>query len=422
MSTRRTTPAVAISAAPAVVPALVPAVVLAVLLAVSATGQRAAAATSTAALLVPHRAVITIDGRGWGHGHGLSQYGAEGAARKGRSARQILHFYYPHTHAAGARGRVRVLVTADTDGNTTVITRSGLRVRDLAEGSTTALPTSGAVGHATRWRLSAGSGGTTRVSYLTGAWHLWRRLDGDGEFRASGPIRLVVGSQNVTYRGTLQSRTPPIGPAGDRVTVNKVALDGYVRGVIPREMPASWHRAALRAQAVAARTYASFEERSSTNPVWQLCDTSACQVYGGRSAESPSTNAAVASTAGRILTHGGLPAFTQFSASNGGWTADGGEPYLVAKPDPYDGWPGNLVHAWTTSVTSRSIERAWPALGDLRSIRVTGRDGNGRWGGRVLSLTLRGSTGNVRDLSGDTFRALLGLRSTWFDLAKASAG
>jgi stage II sporulation protein D len=366
--------------------------------------------------------VITIDGRGWGHGHGLSQYGAEGAARKGRTARQIVHFYYPHTHAGTAKGHVRVLVTADTDDNTTVVTRSGLRVRDLRDGSTRRLPTSGAVGRASRWRLSSGSSGTTRLSYRTGAWHLWKRLPGDAEFRASGPIRLIVGGQKVAYRGALQSRTPATGRASRRVTVNRVALDDYVRGVIPREMPASWHRAALRAQAIAARTYASFEERSSTNPVWQLCDTSACQVYGGRSAEYSSTNAAVDATAGRILTHGGLPAFTQFSASNGGWTSDGGKPYLVAKPDPYDGWPGNLVHAWTTSVTSRSIERAWPVLGDLQAIRVTSRDGNGHWGGRVLTLTLRGSKGSVRDLSGDTFRALLGLRSTWFDLAKASAG
>jgi stage II sporulation protein D len=392
------------------------------LLAVSASGHSAVAATSTRGLPVPHKAVITIDGRGWGHGHGLSQYGAEGAARKGRTAQQIVHFYYPHTHTAGAKGRVKVLVTADTDDDTTVIARSGLRVRDLGRGSTTTLPTSGAVGKASRWRLSSGSGGATRLSYRTGAWHLWRKLDGDGEFRASGPIRLVVGSQNVTYRGTLQSRTPATGAPGHRVTVNKVALDDYVRGVIAREMPASWHRAALRAQAIAARTYATFEERNSTNPVWQLCDTSACQVYGGKSAELPSTDAAVAATAGRILTHRGVPAFTQFSASNGGWTADGGKPYLVAEQDPYDGWPGNLVHAWTTSVTSRTIEKAWPVLGDLQSMRVTSRDGNGRWGGRVLTLTLRGSKGNVKGLSGDTFRALLGLRSTWFDLAKASAG
>src|SRR3954451_877022 len=102
MSTRRTTPAVTVSAA-------VAAGIVSVL-AVSATGHRAVAATSGTGLHVPHRAVITIDGRGWGHGHGLSQYGAEGAARKGLTAAKIVHFYYPHTHAGRAKGRVRVLL------------------------------------------------------------------------------------------------------------------------------------------------------------------------------------------------------------------------------------------------------------------------------------------------------------------------
>src|SRR3954451_12449011 len=107
MSTRRRTPAVAVAAATAVG--------IASVLGVPPTGRRAVAATSTEALHVPHRAVITIDGRGWGHGHGLSQYGAEGAARKGRTARQILRFYYPHTRPASAKGRIKVLITADTD-------------------------------------------------------------------------------------------------------------------------------------------------------------------------------------------------------------------------------------------------------------------------------------------------------------------
>jgi stage II sporulation protein D len=401
-----------------------PATAFAALLALSAVGlgHVSAAATASAGLQVPDKAVITIDGRGYGHGHGLSQYGAEGAARKGLSAQQIVHFYYPHTDRGSAKGRVKVLITADTDDNTTVLARPGLEVHALASGWTATLPTRGPAGKATRWKLRAGGGaGTTTISYRTDAWHVWRRRDGDAEFRAPGPIRLVVGSQKVTYRGTLQSRTPPAGPADHRVTVNQVALDDYVRGVIPREMPASWHQAALRAQAIAARTYASFEEGSSTNPVWQLCDTSACQVYGGRSAEYPSTNNAVTATAGRILTYGGSPAFTQFSASNGGWTADGGQPYLIAKQDPYDGWSGNLFHAWTTSVTSRSIEKAWPAVGNLHAINVTDRDGNGQWGGRVAKLTLHGSTGDVV-VTGDAFRGALGLRSTWFDLAQASPG
>jgi stage II sporulation protein D len=375
-------------------------------------------AVGAPALRVPDRATLKIDGHGFGHGHGLSQYGAQGAARQGLSAQQIVRFYYPHTRAGTAKGPVRVHITGDTDNNTTVAARAGLKVRSLGTGTTTAVPTRGPASKATRWRLSAGAAGTTKVSYLTGAWHAWKKLDGDGEFRAPGSLRLVLPSSVVTYRGTLQLRSLPGSPARQRVTVNRVALDDYVRGVIPREMPALWDQAALRAQAIAARSYAAFEVADSTNRVYQLCDTSTCQVYGGRSAEFASTNQATTATAGQIRTFHGAPAFTQFSSSNGGQLAAGSQPYLVAKKDPYDGWPGNPNHTWTTQVTARAVEKAFPSIGNLQSITVTQRDGLGQWHGRVISMKLVGSTGTLTP-SGDTFRSALGLRSTWFTVALA---
>jgi len=390
---------------------------LAVLAAATVTGLAHASAPT---LRIPDRATITIHGHGYGHGHGLSQYGAEGAARKGLTGAQIVRFYYPHTRNGQAKGLVRVHITADTDDNTTVLARSGLKVRNLDNGSTAAVPTKGAAGKASRWRLSAGAGGATRVSYLNGGWHLWKTLPGDAELRAGGPLKLVLPSSVVTYRGTLQLRTLPGTPAEHRVTVNRVPLDDYVRGVVPREMPALWHQAALRAQAIAARTYAAFEVADSTNHAYQLCDTTSCQVYGGMSAELSSTNEATDATAGRIRTYQGAPAFTQFSASSGGWTSDGGKPYLPAQKDPYDGWSGNAVHTWSTTVTSGAIEKAWPALGNLTGITVGSRDGHGQWNGRVLTMTLHGSTQDV-DLSGDSFRLTLGLRSTWFTLSAAPA-
>jgi SpoIID/LytB domain protein len=376
----------------------------------------AATASTTERIRVPDHATLTIHGRGYGHGHGLSQYGAEGAARKGLSATRIVQFYYPHTRAGHAGGKVRVLISADTDDNTTVVNRSGLQVHDLGSGATKTLPTAGAAGHASQWRLSPAKSGRTKVSYRNDGWHVWTKLAGDAEFRASRPITLVLGSGKVTYRGRLQSRTPVGTPARQRVTVNKVSLEGYVQGVIPREMPASWHQAALRAQAIAARTYAAEEAASSTNPRWNLCDTTSCQVYGGKSAEYPSTNTATAKTAGRIRAYHGKPAFTQFSASNGGWTSAGGEPYLVAKKDPYDGWSGNAVHTWTTRVSDRAVEKQYPAIGNLKRITVLQRDGHGQWDGRLERMKLAGSKGST-SISGDTFRSDLGLRSAWINIS-----
>jgi stage II sporulation protein D len=383
-------------------------------------GAPAHAGSSVERISIPDHATLKIAGHGFGHGHGLSQYGAEGAARQGLSARRIVRFYYPHTQAGTSGGNVRVWLSADTDHDTTVLARPGLLVRDLAGGAARQVPTTGEAGKATRWRLS-GRGTATRVSYRTDTWHTWRTLKGNGEFRSTGkPLRLVVAGHAMGYRGTLQSLAPVKGHPG-RITVNKVSLEAYVRGVVAREMPASWHQAALRAQAIAARTYAAWEARHPSRPRWNVCDTTACQVYGGKSAEQPSTNRAVARTAKKVRLFHGQPAFTQFSASNGGWMADGGQAYLVAKQDPYDGWSGNLVHTWSTAVTSKAIEKAWPKLGNLTSVTVTGRDGDGQWGGRVETMTLHGSASDV-DVTGDAFRGALGLRSTWFDLARATAG
>ena len=377
------------------------------------------AATGTQQIAVPDNATLTIKGRGNGHGHGMSQYGAEGAARKGLSAKKIVEFYYPHTRSGRIGGKVRVLISADTDDNTTVVNRTGLQVQDLGAGGTTKLPTTGKAGHATQWRMSPGRGGKTKVSFRNDGWHLWKKLSGDGEFGAGKPVTLVLGSGNVTYRGALQSRTPAGGPASHRVTVNKVSLEAYVQGVIPREMFPSWHQAALRAQAIAARSYAAEEASGSNGDVSNLCDTTDCQVYGGKSAETPSTNKATAKTAHQIRTYQGKPAFTQFSASNGGWLLGSDKPYLVSKKDPYDPWPGNPYDPWTTQVSATRVEKAFPAIGNLKAITIDQRDGHGKWNGRIEQMTLKGSS-DSRTISGDTFRSALGLMSTWLDISVCS--
>jgi SpoIID/LytB domain protein len=383
--------------------------------ALTGTGPATAGPTATADLWrVPSSATITIKGHGYGHGHGMSQYGAEGAARQGLTHRQIAEFYYPGTAWGTAKGRVTVLLTADTTDDLVVAARPGLTVRDTgAEAGRLALPDNGA----TQWRVAVGADGVNRVSYRDRRWHTWKVLTGQGEFHAAGkPITLVTPSGERSYRGLLRVA---VTSSGDRVTVNDVDLESYLKGVVPLEIPASWSTEAVRAQAVAARTYAAYERRHPQSSAYQLCDTGSCQVYGGVDAEYPASNLAVEDTAGTILTSGGQPAFTQFGSSNGGWSSAGSVSYLPAQADPYDGWSGNPVHTWTTSIDDTRLEQAWPAIGNLTRISVTGRDGNGDWGGRVRSIALRGTEGRVV-VSGDTFRAVLGLRSTWLTFKVAS--
>jgi len=285
-------------------------------------------------------------------------------------------------------------------------------VRDLATKKKTVLPDRGA----TKWRLAAGDGTKTVVSYFKGRWVTWKTLKGDAELSAGGqPITLVLPRGKVAYRGALASRAPKPGRPKRR-TVNRVPLDSYLKGVVPKETFTSWHPAALQSQAIAARTYAAFEMAEPLSRTYQICDTSACQVYGGFSAEYATTNAAVDATAGQVrLDAEGKPAFTQFSSSNGGWTVAGTQPYLVAQPDPYDGWSGNSNSSWTLPLTAGNVEQHYPAVGTLTSIAVDTRDGSGDWGGRALAMTLTGTAGTVQT-TGEEFRTLVGLKSSWFVL------
>ncbi|MEI5672141.1 MULTISPECIES: SpoIID/LytB domain-containing protein [unclassified Nocardioides] len=355
---------------------------------------------------VPADATVTITGHGYGHGHGMSQYGAQGAAKRGLSHDRILAFYYPGLKPGRVGGRVSVQISADTTDDLLVRARSGLTVKDLRAKRSWTLPANGA----RYWRVATSRAGVTRVAYKTTRWVRWRTLRGDGEIAAGGrPVTLVTPSGDRPYRGRLRHASVA---GGGHETVNIVSLEGYLRGVVPLEMPATWSPAAVRAQAVAARTYAAYERAHPRSRHAQICDTTSCQVYGGYAAEHPASNAAIAATRGQALLDGGKPAFTQFSSSSGGWTSAGSVPYLTAVEDPYDGWSGNPVHAWNVRFPAARLEKAWPRIGTLQAIRVTARDGNGDWGGRVRSLTLGGSAGSVT-VSGDTFRSVLGLRSTY---------
>ena len=172
-------------------------------------------------------------------------------------------------------------------------------------------------------------------------------------------------------------------------------MDDYLRGVIPREMPASWQPEAVRAQAVAARTYATWSRDQYPSRYYQICDTSYCQVYGGQGAEDPRSNDAVDR-------HGEPDPDLRREA--------GVHPVLVeqrwldlgrerAVPDRA-GRPLRRLHRQPgarvdADLGAARIERAYPALGTLNRIPVTRRDGNGEWKGRVWTLVLDGTKSDV---------------------------
>ena len=349
---------------------------------------------------------VTIKGRGFGHGRGLSQYGARNAARQGLGVAQILDHYYPGTTSQSASGALKVWISRDRGKHLVVQAQPKLKLK--AKGIKRTLPNN----RANRWRITGKSPDVSLVSFRRGGrWKKWKTVRGTAEFRASSPITLIAGGRTA-YRGVL--RSVPANAGSKRLTVNKLSMERYLRGVVALEMPALWEPAAVQAQAVAARTYAASERAAHSGGSYHICDTTQCQVYGGSSAEHPGTDAAIAATAKSIRSFAGEPAFTQFSASNGGWSAAGTQPYLVAQKDPYDTWGGNPYSSWTVTVPAAQLEKQWSSIGSLTDVQVVSRDGNGAFGGRAEKVRVVGVLGQVT-MTGDEFRSALALRSTLID-------
>lgn len=351
---------------------------------------------------------VTFTGTGWGHGRGLSQYGARNRAAAGQSYGTILRQYYPGTRLGTASGLMRVRLDGDTGRDVVVLPTTRLTVQRVG-GRSWRLPQRFHQRAVTRWRLlPSGDRTLVQLRVRTSSWRTWRAVSGDGQFKASGPITLVTPNGRAAYRGVLR------GTHHD--TVNLVPVESYVRGVVPSEVPATWPANAVRAQAVAARTYAAFERvaQRKHGSYYDICDTTSCQVYRGVAVEHPSSDAAVRATAQKVLTFGGAPIFSQFSASNGGYSVAGSFSYLQARYDSYDrGVPGD---PWKVKVASSRITRNWAGMGDLVSIRIVDRDGTSSHPGHVRTLRVEG-TNFSRTVGAETFQGWMGLRSTMFDLS-----
>ncbi|MEB3202189.1 MAG: SpoIID/LytB domain-containing protein [Synechococcus sp.] len=206
------------------------------------------------------------------------------------------------------------------------------------------------------------------------------------------------------YRGRLQVL---MGGSGLRA-INHVGLESYLPSVVGSEMPASWPQAALRAQAVAARTYA-LRQRKPAQP-FDLSATVTSQVYKGVEAETASTRQAVASTRGQVLMYGTSLANAVFHSSSGGATENSGDlwsqqlPYLVSVPDFDQASP---VQAWQQRLEPDQLQQAFVEIGGAQRIDVTATTGSGR----VRQARVIGPAGTLV-LTGAQLRSRLGLRST----------
>jgi stage II sporulation protein D len=245
------------------------------------------------------------------------------------------------------------------------------------------------------------SGGTAAVGVTGGPGTIRTRFTADN------------GYYGRHYRGSMLVRIA----SSKLAVVNRVQLDSYIRGVVPSEMPSSWNAAALQAQAIAARSYAVATRRSDWFDAY--ADTRS-QMYTGIEGEATSTDRAVAATAGKVATYRGAVIPTFFFSTSGGRTAAiedvwGGaaRPYLKSVADPYEDSPHST---WSETRSTASFTNTFDDVidGTLQSVRVETNASK-----RVDRVVFVGS-GGTHTLSGSAFQSRLGLRSTWFAVAKVT--
>ncbi len=392
--------------------------------------------------LRPADGIFRVDGHGWGHGRGLSQWGAQGAATHGVSATTIVETYYPGTTALTmADAPMRVLIQEDEGKDTQVQAVANLAVRDIATAARYVLPSG-----PTKWRATVDAAGLHLQHLTGGAWVGWSTggkatWAGPLQFEGVSTVRVYFANGSARdYRGVV--RAVKTGET-TLATVNSLSMEQYLQGVVPRESPASWHPEALKAQSIAARSYSGYKRAHvPASAQWDICSTIQCQVYGGMkltnadgsvvNLESASTNEAIAATRGMVRAYGGGPIFAEFSSSNGGHsTAHSTFPYLSAKADPWDAI-ASPHHDWAGQVTAAQIEARYPSVGTLTRIRITERDGGGEWGGRVKAVVLEGLKNGVPtsvDASGGGIvlanqwpGSSNGLRGSWFKIRSVLDG
>ncbi|MDQ2630583.1 MAG: SpoIID/LytB domain-containing protein [Actinomycetota bacterium] len=338
-----------------------------------------------------------VHGRGFGHGVGMSAYGAYGFAKHGKSYRFILGHYYRGT-------------SIDTLDKPRV-------VRVLLDISPTDVEFSGATS-ACGERLTpsrsyeAHRNGGSVVLRSSGG----KRLANCGrKLRAAGRGKIAIAGQG-TFRGALET-VPTESDAGSLNIVNALAIEQYAKGVMPNEVPPSWPMEELKAHALAVRSIAITGDVDGNG--FDVYSDTRSQVYEGLESEYARTNEAVAATRGQVVTYKGEVAQTFYSACSGGHTESVENvfgtaiPYLVGVPDPYDYYCP--LHKWTLEFSGPEISSRLGGYlkGKLKRVVITKTGVSPR----IISAKLIG-TGGVSTVTGSQLSVALGGHDTWMKFEK----
>ena len=391
-------------------------------------------------------ATVTFYGRGYGHGVGLSQAGAYGRATAGQSAATILAHYYPGTTLGTIpNAQIRVLVLSGWQATaTSPLQLYGRGGTWRFDGIAKVFPADAHVrlipavsGTVTTWTLVVDAVDGTNLYKAATSGSLRMRP-------STSTTRLQLFSKPTTYdryRGVLRI----IVAAGAKVSVvNEVPLDSYLRGVLPAEMSPSAPTEALKAQAVASRSYAAYRLHPTTG-TYDIYDDTRSQVYRGVLAEKTATTAAVTGTAGQVLRYGTAIANTFYHSTGGGATESNQNVWVSAtgaitsSPIPYlqgsldrapDGssYDATATYAtWQTATYTLAQVQAFFAADTRTNVgSVVALDLSRRGVARLISVTLIGADGTTKTVSAGVFDAVFNahrpaadppIRSTLFALA-----
>jgi SpoIID/LytB domain protein len=345
---------------------------------------------------------LVIRGAGFGHGIGMSQYGAYGLALQGVGYQAILTRYYTGTQLAQLSNdpEVRVLLQSGQRKYTfSGAARIGTQPLDPAK----------------TYNVIRGGPGLLIRDGSTNLFTTAPPLRVDSA--AGGAVLLngtsVPGIRDGRYRGAFEFR-----PSGRGINaINAIDLESYVRGVVSAESPSAWPAETLKAQAVAARTYAITARAGSISDGFDQYADTRSQMYKGVAAETANTNAAVNATAGQVVTYAGQPVTTYFFSTSGGHTesiensfvGSAPKPWLKGVDDPYDDL--SPKHRWRPiTLTPKQVKAKLRGLvrGKFKRIDVLQRGTSPR----VVRAQIVGSKGTT-PITGPQLRSRFGLFDTW---------
>jgi|GEM_PF-4620543 len=345
--------------------------------------------------------MVNFSGGGTDHGVGLSQYGAKKLALDGFSHQAILKYYYQGTDISGFNTKdtlIRVLLSSPPDPGR-IYGRAG---NWKIEGLTPSIEPNGWAEIRDKFIYIFSPSGT-QIQIISNPGII--RFVPDSDF-----VLFEIGSKPMfnLYRGTLIVTRASSGLE----IINELPLEEYLYGVVPAEVSCLWPEAALKAQAIAARSYAFTHLRPES--FWDVDDTTRYQVYLGYNHEAQSTNKAVDETKGQMVTFNGKIIVAYFFSSSGGWTENnenvwGGEPlpYLrgVASPNepsPYASWQTTILAPTLKSILESLFSQD---IGEPETIQIIKRGVSGR----VMLVKITGNKGEIV-LAGQKFKYLINAR------------